>query len=99
MAKQAGIICLTGKLGEITFYKQGNNFFAKKSKGPDRKQIMSGAGFKDTRKHITEFGKCSRSGKKIREEINKIFFHSDKNIYRRLLKLLWQVVRFDKSEK
>jgi hypothetical protein len=99
MAIQTGALPLCGKIGEISFYRSGNQYLARRATGPGRDKIFGHPAFANTRKHLTEFGKCSAAGKAIREKIKSVFKSSDKQCYQRLVKVLWQVKENDPAEK
>ncbi|MBT0810908.1 hypothetical protein KIH41_06395 [Litoribacter ruber] len=59
MAKQEGLIKLTGKLGEVVFYKNKDGYFAKTKGGASRERILKEAGFARTRENMAEFGSAA----------------------------------------
>src|SRR5687768_9278837 len=69
MSKQTGIIRLSGSMDGLTFYKAYGKDLVRKSGGPTRHQIMTGANFQRTRENGSEFGGCSSIGAAFRKAL------------------------------
>lgn len=95
MAKQTGIIKLRGKVGDTSYYKLGKQYVARKSYGPERHHIFTEDAYAATRQHLREFGDCAGFGKMLREKVAERFIICDRMMYRRLVKVLWQVLLCD----
>lgn len=67
MAKQAGILHLTGTLGEITFFEQDGHYYARRKSSLDKKRILTDPQFERTRENSSEFGMASRGYSLLRQ--------------------------------
>ena len=97
MAKQRGIIKLTGSMDGLTFYKAYGKNLVRKTRGPSKKQIMSGANFQRTREHISEFGACSKISTSFRSSLGELKPLTDGQFGNRLTKLFTFVTRHDEG--
>lgn len=67
MARQKGILKISGTLGDINFYIIGNKGYARKSGGGfNSKAIKTQANMQRVRENASEFGHCSTVKKKYR---------------------------------
>lgn len=97
MAKQVGPLFITGTIGNISFYKSGGAYLARKKGGPTRQQVKNGKSFVRARENYSEFGHCSKAGKILRQAVNRWSAINDANLYRRLTQLLTKVKNEDKT--
>jgi hypothetical protein len=67
MARQTGPPFHTGKLGNLLYYKRGNDYFVRRMPAPRGKQIKKGENFKGTRDGNREFSGGSTISKTFRE--------------------------------
>src|SRR5688500_10816287 len=66
MARQEGIILLTGPVGNLSFYRMNGEYFARKKSGVSGEQIKSEPAYARTRENIAEFGRASLATKLFR---------------------------------
>lgn len=64
--KQKGFGKLIGTSKDLTYYKRGKEYLAKKKSEPNKEALKSGANYARTRENQAEFGESSRFGKMIR---------------------------------
>ena len=96
MARQKGIIKLTGKIGDLSFYKSGDGFLAREKGGVEADRIKNDPAFVRTRENGVEFGSSARSGKLLRDSIRTMMQNaSDGRVTSRLTKLMTQVKNLD----
>jgi len=69
MAKQTGIIKLQGTIGDISFYKQDGQHYAKGKGGVDAQRIATDPAFQRTRENGSEFGRAGKGSKLLRSAI------------------------------
>ena len=62
MAKQKGIIKLTGKIGDLSFYKSKDGYLAREKGGVDGERIKNDPAFARTRENGSEFGLAATAG-------------------------------------
>ena len=78
---------ITGKIGNIIFYKRGDKYYARSVAGHTRQT-------KATKKRATEFGKASRAGKILRQQLLPVIpFPADKKMQTRLVSDLFSWLR------
>lgn len=100
MARQIGLIKLTGTLGDLTFYKgrtrEGTKALARTKGGVDGDTIASSPNFQRTRENGQEFGRAASNGKLIREAFGpQLLAVSDPTIVYRLVRELRRVIGLD----
>jgi hypothetical protein len=98
MAKQLDGFHITGTIGGITYYKVGDNYYARKKTSLSRRQVMKDPSFANTRKSMAEFGRAANASKLLRDCFrNLIDGHSDANVSIRLNKQMLSVMRTDEE--
>jgi hypothetical protein len=60
MAKQAGIIKLSGTIDDITFYQMNGKDYARTKTSLDKKRVMEDPAFENSRKCMIKFGDASK---------------------------------------
>lgn len=96
MARQKGIIKLTGKIGDLSFYKSSDGFLAREKGGVEAERIKNDPAFVRTRENGVEFGSSARSGKLLRDSIRTMMQNaSDGRVTSRLTKLMTQIKNLD----
>ncbi|ERM80621.1 hypothetical protein P872_12670 [Rhodonellum psychrophilum GCM71 = DSM 17998] len=79
MARQAGIIKLTGSVGGVTFYmRKDGTYFARKTPGISKKTFKTSKNFEGSRRAGQEFGQASRVSSRLRRKILPLMFEMDK---------------------
>jgi hypothetical protein len=97
MAKQKGLLKLTGSFGDLSFYhsKRGG-YLVRQKGGPSKRQIKQGATFERTRENISEFGAASRAGKYLRGPLRPLLKDvSDGMLAPRMLALFQLIQTYD----
>ena len=100
MARQNGLLKLTGTLGNISFYRINNEFVARRKGVVDKKRIQKDPVFQRTRENASEFGRASTAGKLLRTAFRPLVFRaSDKVLTQRLAKEMLKVAQADVHSK
>ncbi|MGB8194314.1 MAG: hypothetical protein WCF67_20450 [Chitinophagaceae bacterium] len=97
MAKQKGIIPVTGTIGELTFYQsEHGNLVRLKGKGISKERIFGDEKFAKTRDHIAEFSQAQTAAKLIRTSFRTLANNSrDKKMNQRLGGFVLDVIQSD----
>ncbi|XOV67539.1 MAG: hypothetical protein ACFHU9_18145 [Fluviicola sp.] len=96
MARQKGIIKLTGKIGDLSFYKSKDGFLAREKGGVEAERIKNDPAFVRTRENGAEFGSSASSGKLLRDTIRTMMQNaSDGRVTSRLTKVMTQIKNLD----
>lgn len=96
MAKQEGIVKLTGTIGDITLYKTASGYKARQKGGNDASKIKSDPAFARTRENNEEFGTSASAGKLLRDTIRPLLMtSSDSFVTSRLSKTMAQIKNLD----
>lgn len=69
MAKVRSIFNVEGTLGEVTFVKGEDGYYARTKGGVSKKRILSDPAFARTRENLMEFANAATSGKMLRRSI------------------------------
>jgi len=97
MARQVGPIKITGTIGDLSFYKSGDDYLVRMKGGPSKKKIMSSPSFARTRENISEFGACSQAGALLRRGLNGLLPLKDGYTYRRMTQLMSRIKNYDRT--
>lgn len=93
MAYQVGDVKLKGRIGDLTFYKQGESFLAKRKGGVSSRRMATDPKFERSRENSTEFGLASAEAKRIRQAIREVLpLFPDGTMQTRLNKRLLQLI-------
>ena len=76
MARQRGIIKLTGKIGDLSFYKSQDGYLAREKGGVDATRIKNDPAFARTRENGQEFGMAAKSGKIVRDAFRPLMMRA-----------------------
>ena len=96
MARQRGIIKLTGKIGDLSFYKSKDGYLVREKGGVDGERIQNDPAFVRTRENGQEFGLAARSGKLLRDAFRPMMMRaSDKRVTSRLTRLMSAIRKLD----
>lgn len=96
MAKQKAMYKLQGSIGDVTFFRTGDGYFAREKSGISAERIASDPKFQRTRENGQEFGAICRSGKQLRDSIKPLLaIIKDRKKVPRLIKLMAQVKNLD----
>lgn len=96
MARQKGIIKLSGKIGDISFYKTRDGYLAREKGGVEADRIKNDPAFARTRENGQEFGMAAKSGKLVRDAFRPMMMRaSDGRVVSRLTKLMSDIRKLD----
>ncbi len=96
MARQKGIIKLEGRIGDLSFYKNGGEYMARSKGGVDGDRIKKDPAFVRTRENGAEFGSAGKAGKVLRNALKvPISKSADKQVAGRLGAELLKVIQAD----
>ncbi|MBI9061793.1 MAG: hypothetical protein JEZ14_07375 [Marinilabiliaceae bacterium] len=96
MARQKGIIKLEGRIGDLSFYKNGGEYMARSKSGVDGDRIKKDPAFIRTRENGAEFGSAGKAGKVLRNALKvPISKSADKQVAGRLGAELLKVIQAD----
>jgi hypothetical protein len=97
MAKQIGIIKLTGKLGDDCYYYTKNNgYLVRKITSVDAERIRNDPAFARVRENNTDFGRCAFGVKVVRAAFIPLFADvADSHMTSRLTQALMNVIKSD----
>lgn len=100
MARQNGIIKLTGNMDGLSFYKTKDGYMAKKESRISKDKIMNDPAFQRTRENGSEFGRAGKAGKVLRNSIRPLLLKAgDSRVTSRLTKEMLKVVKSDTTNK
>jgi len=98
MARQKGVIKLEGRIGDLSFYKNGGEYYARTKGGVDADRIKTDPAYARTRENGAEFGRAGKAGKVLRNALKVAISRSgDKRVAGRLASQLLKVVQADSS--
>ncbi len=98
MARQKGIIKLTGKVGDLSFYRTQDGYLAREKGGVEADRIKNDPAFVRTRENGAEFGSSASSGKLLRDTIRTMMQNaSDGRVTSRLTKVMTQIKNLDST--
>ena len=96
MARQDGVIQLTGRIGNLSFYKSQDGYLVRKKSGVSRGRIMSDPAYARTRENITEFARGARANKLIRRAFYSLIrTAADNRVTSRLTSAIMKVIKSD----
>lgn len=98
MARQKGIIKLQGSIGDVSFYKSQDGYFAREKGGVDGDRIKNDPAFQRTRENGSEFGRAGKAGRTLRTALRLMLQNgSDRRVSARLTRELVKVVKSDNT--
>lgn len=96
MPKQTGIIPLRGTMGNISFYKGKNGYFAREKGGVDGKRIATDPAYARTRENGEEFGRAGKAGRLLRTSMRALVQKAaDAYVTSRLTAAFLRVIKAD----
>jgi hypothetical protein len=98
MARQRGIIKLTGKVGDLSFYKTQDGYLAREKGGVDAARIKNDPAFARTRENGQEFGMAAKAGKLVRDAFRPLMMRAaDGRVASRLTRLMTSIRLLDST--
>ena len=96
MARQEGIIQLTGRVGNLSFYKSQDGYLVRRKSGVSRARIMSDPAYARTRENIAEFARGALATKLLRRAFAScIRTAADNRVTSRLTSAIMKVIKTD----
>jgi hypothetical protein len=97
MARQQSVVQLTGSIGNLTFFKTKDGFYARqRGEGLTKDRMLSDSKFARILENQSEFGRTTQAGRLIRTALRDILVkRADRNMSRRLSKLISTVLHSD----
>ena len=96
MARQVGIIRLTGGVGNLSFYKSQDGYLVRKKSGVSRERIMSDPAYARTRENIAEFRRGALATKLLRRAFSTCLrTAADNRVTSRLTSVIMKVIKTD----
>lgn len=96
MAKQTGLLKVTGTLDNVTFYKSKDGNIAKMKTSIDGDRIRTDPNFARTRENGAEFGSSATSGKVLRDNLRNITVNvADSRVVSRITQLMGKIKNLD----
>jgi hypothetical protein len=96
MARQDGVIKLTGQMGGISFYKSRDGHLVRLKSGVDGERIKNDPAFARTRENGAEFGRAGASSKLLRTAFRTLILAvADGRMASRLTRQMMRVIQAD----
>jgi hypothetical protein len=96
MAKQRGPFYVTGRFGNVVFFKDADGeYHVQEAAGPSRDQLLYGKEFERSRENSAEFGRASDAGCVIRAGFAPIMRKGDRYMHSRLQGRLTHAIHAD----
>ena len=96
MARQDGVIKLTGQMGGISFYKSRDGHLVRLKSGVDGERIKNDPAFARTRENGAEFGRAGASSKLLRTALRTLILAvADGRMASRLTRQMMKVIQAD----
>ena len=95
MAKQIDGSRIVGTIGNITYYKVGDEYYAKQKSTLSGKRVKKDQRFANTRRAMAEFGAAAKAGQLLRRCFNDLANLTDNRFSSRLTGYLMRVIKSD----
>ena len=96
MARQNGILKITGKLDDLSFYKSKDGFLVRTKGGISKDRINNDPAFVRTRENGSEFGHAAITGKMLRVAVRNMLMNAkDARVTSRLTQLMGKIKNYD----
>lgn len=96
MAKQEGIVKLSGRVGDLILYKTKEGFSARLHRERPKEIFKNSPRMESVRRHTEEFAQAGKIGKHIRSAFrNSIRLAQDPSMSKRLHKACFEVIKSD----
>ena len=100
MARQKGILEITGTMGNLTFYKSQDGMMVKEKSEISKEKIMTDPSFQRTRENMQEFANAGKGGKMLMDRIRTFMIPaSDNRVSSRLAQAMRKVLNEDRTSK
>jgi len=96
LARKNGILKITGKLDDLSFYKSQDGFLVRTKGGISKDRINNDPAFVRTRENGTEFGHSANAGKILRVAVRNMLMNAkDGRVTSRLTQLMGKIKNYD----
>ena len=96
MARQNGILKVTGKLDDLSFYKSKEGYLVRTKGGVPKERIQNDPAFVRTRENGAEFGQSAYAGKLLRVAVRNMLLNAgDSRVTSRLTQVMSKVKNYD----
>jgi hypothetical protein len=98
MAKQLSPFKIQGTIGNITYYKSGNEYYARQKASSSKSRVMKDPSFQGFRNQMAEFGRVARANKLLRTTFrNYLGPFTGVKLLTRLTQLMSQILQSDET--
>jgi hypothetical protein len=98
MARQKSILKLSGKIGDLSFYKTKDGYLAREKGGVPGDRIATAPEFQRTRENNAEFGRAGKACKLLRDTFRMMLQKSaDRKLVPRLTAEMMKVIKQDQT--
>ena len=96
MATYESLITINGAVGDLVFYNLNGKNIVRKKSGFNKTAFKKSPSYEKVRQNSSEFGHCSKVGKKIRQCINPFIKEADDALlYQKFAKLMTEIKDLD----
>lgn len=99
MAKNIGLIKISGKVGDLQFFKKNGSSYVGLSSSISKDRILKDPAFKRTRENMAEFGGAATVSKAIREYLIPLNTLIEKQLHARLTSMIRQLINVGSGER
>lgn len=99
MAKNIGLIKISGKVGDLQFFKKNGSSYVGLSSQISKDRILKDPAFKRTRENMTEFGGAAAVSKSIREYLIPLNTLIEKQLHNRLTSMVRQLMNIGSGDR
>lgn len=92
MAKNIGLIKISGKVGDLQFFKKDGKSYVGLTSSLSKDRILKDPAFKRTRENMAEFGGSASVSKSIRGHMVPLKKVTDKNLHLTMVKLIREII-------
>ncbi|MBG8554023.1 MULTISPECIES: hypothetical protein [Hymenobacter] len=95
MARQSGVIQISGTVGGVVFAKDGT---VRQKQGSNKSQFNSSASMQRVRENASEFGTAAKAGKLVRDALRRVVvLASDRLMVSRLAQKMKEILNLDED--
>jgi hypothetical protein len=98
MARQKSILKLSGKIGDLSFFKTKDGYMAREKTGVSASRIATAPEFQRTRENNAEFGRAGKACKTLRDAFRLMLQQAgDRKLVQRLTSEMMKVLKLDET--
>jgi len=99
MAKNIGLIKISGKVGDLQFFKKEGKSYVGLSSNISKERIQKDPAFKRTRENMSEFGGAAKVSKSIREYLIPLKSLIEKQLHNRVTSMVRQLINVGSGDR